>query len=46
MLLGNKVDLRAELPETAGVHPTHGERLALVCVWPEAGLGLPTRGHL
>ncbi|XP_059570430.1 ras and EF-hand domain-containing protein-like isoform X1 [Alligator mississippiensis] len=29
MLLGNKVDLRAELPETAGVHPTHGERLAL-----------------
>ncbi|XP_006030856.2 ras and EF-hand domain-containing protein-like [Alligator sinensis] len=29
MLLGNKVDLRAELPETAGVHPVHGERLAL-----------------
>ncbi|XP_048812487.1 ras and EF-hand domain-containing protein-like [Lagopus muta] len=28
MLVGNKSDLRAALPETAGVHTAHGQRLA------------------
>ncbi|XP_052528300.1 ras and EF-hand domain-containing protein-like [Tympanuchus pallidicinctus] len=35
MLVGNKSDLRAALPETAGVHTAHGQRLATVssCCW-------------
>lgn len=30
MLVGNKSDLRAGLPEAAGVHTAHGQRLATV----------------
>ncbi|XP_067161505.1 ras and EF-hand domain-containing protein-like [Apteryx mantelli] len=29
MLVGNKIDLRPGLPEAAGVHTTHGEKLAM-----------------
>lgn len=30
MLVGNKSDLRAGLPEMVGVHTAHGQRLAMV----------------
>ncbi|XP_031443844.1 uncharacterized protein LOC116225537 [Phasianus colchicus] len=43
MLVGNKSDLRAGLPETAGVQAAHGQRLATVssCCWGRPPEALP-----